>query len=655
MDNTMKKINYYQICMILFLTFLVVGCTDIMDKRDLRNVSAEDVWGDPTFVKGFIDYTMNSMPGEEHHTFYQTDEAYSQYNVAMVQDLYSVDNAGPEIDNWQYSNIRNINKFLDNMDKIPRDKVTDAILEQYVGQMKVLRAWHYFQMVRAYGGVPLILHEQKLDEELSVPRSKTSECMAAIVQDLNDAIALESFPMKWTGNDAGRISKAVAYALKGRILLTYASPQFSSTIGAGTKSAEQRWTEAYNACKDAKDKLAEAGYGLFRPNPASPAEAIQNYYDMFIGNEMNEEMVWVRRYAPQTLKNSFDRNIRPGCSGGPTSEGGLPNLEMVNDFARADGTPYTDLVVPNISNGNNVVIEESKVAFWKSREPRFYAYIAYNGCEWPLIRSQQQSVPSYEIANNKMKHQWIFELAQFPYEGSEDQYGGGSGFRFRKMVDVSMDFNNVVSQGNNDNICGTDWPLIRYAEVLLNFAETAVKTGHESEAVQILRDIRKRAGIPAGDGNYGLHSSQLSGNSLIAAILNERRIEFLIEGMRIFDLRRWRLYTDDLVPGATTIREGKKLNGMFRHILKAELIDMDPRNPDHEVLANLNINDEDTYFSLFKHTIRARDIPNAPISFTERLYFLRIPYVAHIQTNPVIEQTKGWTDVRGPGTFDPYE
>jgi hypothetical protein len=640
-----------------------------MEKRDLRNILSEDLWKSPVLIKGFVDYTMKNehetgedkknqgLPKSEDRTFYQTDEAYSIYDVNLVQDVYSVDNAlaDSRLDCWPYENIRNINKFLDNVDQITEDIVPTNTLEQYIGQMKVLRAWHYFELVRAYGGVPLILHEQSLDDELSVPRSKTSECIAAIVQDLNDAIALESFPMKWTGSDEGRISKAVAYALKGRILLTYASPQFSSTIGTGTKSADQRWTEAYNACKEAKEKLTEAGYGLFRSNPANAADAIQNYYDMFIGNEMNEEMVWVRKYYPQTFKNPFDKGIRPGCSGGPTTQGGLPNLELVNDFARADGTPYTDIVVPNVSNGNNVPIEESRVAFWKDREPRFYACIAYNGCEWHLIRSQQnqEGIPEFEVENGKMKHQWIFEEAQFPYEGSEDQYGGGSGFRFRKMVDISLDFNNIVSSGNNDNICGTDWPLIRYAEVLLNFAETAAKTGHESEAIQVLRDIRKRAGIPAGDGNYGLQSSQLSGNPLLAAILHERKIEFLIEGLRVHDLRRWRLYTDDLVPGATTVREGKKLNGLYRHMIKAEILVPNPREVDHNILANLDINDEDAYFSLFKHTIRARDV--TPIAFTERLYFLRIPYIDHIQINPVIEQTQGWTDTRGPGTFDPYE
>jgi hypothetical protein len=364
---------------------------------------------------------------------------------------------------------------------------------------------------------------------------------------------------------------------------------------------------------------------------------------MFVNNEMNEEIVWAHRYESLLEANEWDASVRPECSAGNGQRPG-PTLETVNAFGKADGTPYTELVIPEGSN----LSPESTVAFWKNREPRFYAFIAYNGCVWPMNRRQQQ-LAGDDVVDGKMQHQWIFEQADYPYENSFSDYGGGTGFRFRKMLATDADF----TTGSYEKIAGTDWPLIRYAEVLLNFAETAAKTGNNEEAVQVLRDIRKRAGILPGDGNYGLQASQLSGNPLIAAILNERRIELYIENFRLFDLRRWRLYTDDLVPGATTIREGKKLNGLCRHTLKAEILNMPPKNPDHTVLAELDINDEATYFSVFKHTIRAHD--SSPIAFAERLYFLRIPYTDHIQVNPVIEQTQGWEDARGAGTFDPYE
>ncbi|MDR1335521.1 MAG: RagB/SusD family nutrient uptake outer membrane protein, partial [Tannerella sp.] len=82
---------------------------------------------------------------------------------------------------WSYGGIRNINKFLENVDRCPSDKLSDELKAQYKAQLLVLRGWIYFNMVRMYGGVPLILHEQSLDEDLYVKREKTSVCIAQII------------------------------------------------------------------------------------------------------------------------------------------------------------------------------------------------------------------------------------------------------------------------------------------------------------------------------------------------------------------------------------------------------------------------------------------------------------------------------------------
>jgi len=129
-------------------------------------------------------------------------------------------------------------------------------------------------MVRLYGGVPLLLHAQSASEDLYVSREKTSVCIQQIITDLDDAIAVNAdFPMTRSDAEAGRINRASALALKGRILLYYASPQFSSQTPAGTKDAATRWNEAYAANKAAADQLTVAGYGLFRPDPADAEEA----------------------------------------------------------------------------------------------------------------------------------------------------------------------------------------------------------------------------------------------------------------------------------------------------------------------------------------------------------------------------------------------
>jgi hypothetical protein len=200
-----------------------------------------------------------------------------------------------------------------------------------------------------------------------------------------------------------------------------------------------------------------------------------------------------------------------------------------------------------------------------------------------------------------------------------------------KMADTNI--NETIADGNHS---GVDWPLLRYAEVLLNLAECAAKTGNEAEAVQLLADIRKRGGIPAGSDNYGL--GHPTGEGLILAILNERRVELAFEGFRFWDVRRWRLYTDPIA--------GYKVNGVVRHTLRPQpKVEITPA-----VLATVDAkNDPDSYFRVFDNHFYAMD--SQPFSVTERQYFYRIDYEGHIKKNPNLQQTMLWDD----GTFNPYE
>lgn len=110
-------------------------------------------------------------------------------------------------------------------------------------------------MVRVYGGVPMLLLPQKLTDDLLVSRNKTSECIDIIIKDLD--YAYENLPWSWTGDDLGRATKAAALALKGRVLLFYASPQFNPD------NRMDRWEAAYKVNKQAKEELEANGYGLY--------------------------------------------------------------------------------------------------------------------------------------------------------------------------------------------------------------------------------------------------------------------------------------------------------------------------------------------------------------------------------------------------------
>ena len=428
-------------------------------------------------------------------------------------------------------------------------------------------------MVRLYGGVPLILEPQELTDDLYVTRAKTSECIAQMVKDLDDAIAI--LPWKWTSDDEGRITKAAAMAFKGRILLYWASPQFNPD------NDKQRWEDAYNANKQVMEELAQNGYGLYG-----------SYSDLWF-DEMNVEAVFVKRFQEPGLTNSWNAGTRPLSEAQNYTGYNRPTLEMVESYPMADGTPITESK------------DYDPVYFWKNRDPRFAQSIAYNGCLW-------------ELSGKSGRIQWT-------YVGSELNNPTPSGFYCRKAVDES--YTPYYTERSS-----TDWIEIRYAEVLMNYAECAAELDKKDEAYAILKQIRNRAGIlPGSDGLYGLKAG-MSHDDMIKAIMLERKIEFAFEGKRYWDLRRRRLFASEL-------------NGTRRHGLLPKL--KISQEEFDKIKDNVDIDkDKDTYF---RDSLVVLDT-KFDIDFKDNYYFYAIPN-KHLETNSKLEQTQGWDG----GTFNPYE
>jgi hypothetical protein len=570
------KVKYVFLASLISLLFLC-GCTDVLDKKDLSAISESDVWNNPTYAANYLNKLyVDNLPGWENLSSY-SDESHGSGNILYGQLTSS------SINDWPYTQIRNINLLLSKIGSGNIDAGTQSLLK---GQALVLRAWLYFRMVRLYGGVPLILEPQDLQEDLYVTRAKTSECVTQIVKDLDDAIASD-IPWKWEGSDAGRITKAAALALKARILLYYASPQFNRP---GARDA-QRWTTAYEVNKLAKEQLAANGYGLF-----------SSFEDIWF-NEMNEEAIFVKRYQRPGVEHSWTSGCKPLEVGIGVSGQNQPTWEMVQAFPMKDG----------------VSIEESPdydpALYWKNRDPRFAATVAYNGCTWPLI-------------GRAGTRQWT-------YRGytSEQNYGTQTGYYCRKAVDISYNADDALHSS-------TDWIEIRYAEVLLNFAECAAETGHADEAVAVLKQIRARAGIEPGDnGMYGLKTG-LTGAALISAVMQERRVELAFEAKRYWDLRRRRMFETDL-------------NGTRRHGRFANLVEgLSTTEFDEFRLQNDDYDYETEYSRFFVDEVILVD-REFDINFLDNYYFYGIPN-SHLQTNSKLQQTAGWPD-NGSGLFDPYE
>jgi hypothetical protein len=573
----------------IFLILFFAGC-DPLEKENLTAISANDVYSTPAIAEAYVNNIYAAlMPDNEVWSFesYDTDEAMGTRGNTSISDYLRGTITSDVYDNYPYDDIRKINMFLEHIDDATFE---EAIKGRLKGEMLFWRAWAYFSMVRAYGGVPLVLKAEAPDNEeaIFVPRSKTSECYVQILKDLDDAISLLPDP---TGN--GRIDKGAAMAFKGRVALFQASPQFNRN------NMEQLWKDAYDANKSAIDYLNTKGKGL-----------VEDFGSLW-KSEMSKEVIMVRRHSYPESTNGYSQvcvwpllYARGGCAGG-----NMPSLELVNAFPMKDGSKWD----PNARD---------YAALSDNRDARFYATIAYNGAKpylKPMFGKENLWAYWYDKDGN----------TSTGINGREartdflDLYESGSGFYTTKMIDPNLDEVTKVD--------GTiDWIEIRYSEVVMNLAEAANETGKTDEAIQLLGQIRARAGIEPGAGNkYGITASTQA--EIRQTIMDERFVEFAFEKKRFWDLRRWRVYKSRM--------EG--LQNSVRHGIRVEWAGPVSERP-------TGLEDIDSIWNKFDVTTIEDVVPINMLS-EDKYSFLGIP-AKYLERNSKLEQNDTWG-----GTFDPLE
>jgi hypothetical protein len=589
-----KRIYIYISAGFLLLT---TACSKVLDKRDLSSLQAGLVFGDSLLARSYLDnlYDQN-LPGWggtwNGTASNLSDESYgdSKYFEGTLQ-VSDVGDFGTKVDaNNNYGKIRAINVFFEEIDKGTLSESWKSTLK---AQAYFLRAWRYFELIKLYGGVPLILQQQypvgeQGKEDALVPRSKTSECIAQILKDLD--VAINNLPARWTNaDDWGRVTSAAAAALKGRVLLYWASPEFNPSDLA------DRWQAAYDACKAAKTLLSSNGYALH-----------SSFSQMWFSEVNNPEAVFVTGYNNATgdqvkKNNGFDNSTRPSING---TGGGSnqPSKELIDAFPMKDGKKITE-ASPDYPYDAQL--------FYKNRDPRFDATIAYNGVVWPL-----NNVSNYKV--------WTyFENGKSIEQGK----ASNTGFYCRKAIDPKLLVGDV-------QYSGTDWMEIRYAEVLLNLAEAANGVNKPVEAYDELKAIRQRAGIIAGsDGMYGLKAG-MTRAELFSAILDERLYEFAFEGKRFWDLRRWKLFETKL--------NGKRRTGVTIN-LKTDVISGADFKAQRDTIAL-----DRAYKEYFEIKTKVMDT-KYDIGWKPEYYYFPIPKSA-LDNNPLLIQNVGWG-----GNFEPAQ
>lgn len=403
-----------------------------------------------------------------------------------------------------YNKIRRINEFLEGLEQYGSfDATTTAQLQ---AQARFVRAYLYHLLTLRHGSVVLL---DKTTTNPANPRSTEAECWDFIEKDLD--FAIENLPESWSAADEGRITKGAALAMKSRVML-YAKRWDKAASAAGA---------VINMAKQGQYALASTYAGAFKSRSEGNKESILEFY-----------------YQRPNLVHNWDYDLAPGGDNPGYGAKATPTQNLVEEYETATGevvdwTPW--------HNGPT-----TQTPPYAQLEPRFHATVLYNQATWKGRKIEP-------FAGGRDGY---FDYGYEAYPSGKTT----TGYFIRKGLDES---NTELALNRSEQSIVE----IRYAEVLLNYAEACyMMGGKESEANDAIREIRQRVGLPY---------TNLSGESLFRKIRKERKIELALEGHRYWDLRRWKLAHTELNKiRSKGMKVTKQSDGTFLY----QVIDVDGRD-----------------------------------------------------------------------------
>lgn len=393
---------------------------------------------------------------------------------------------GEGMDNvWaiNYQGIRRATIFLNNFHIVPLKFPEER--QSWYGEARILRAMFYWELVKRWGGIPLLGDSiLSLEDNIELPRNSFEECIDYIVSECDRARdSLRNDPI----DDAniGRFTKAGAMALKAQVLLYAASPRHNGgnpgdDLNGYANYDANRWKLAADASREIMN------LNIFKLDTS--------FKDLFLRNR-SFETIFAR--TKEQNRDIETRNAPPNISTAFAYGYTSPTQELVDAFAMDNGKDITDP-----TSGYN---PDSP---YVRREPRFYATILYNGALW--INTPLQT-----------------------YEGGINKPGGiiiqtRTSYYMRKFMgnfETATQFTNHYA----------DRILFRFAETLLDFAEAQNEfSGPDAEVYVAVDSIRARAKLPPIEPG-------LSKEAMREVLIKERRREMAFEERRYWDIRRWKI------------------------------------------------------------------------------------------------------------------
>lgn len=518
--------------------FSVTSC-DVLDKEPLDMISDNVVWADQALMDDYLnqcyaemkfyfempyDADMNSlMVNNSTNSITIADEGDEAWGGTRFK-TNNINISGGLFEWWGYSTVRKLNIFIDKMNS---SDVSETYRQQRLAEACFLRAFAYFNMVKRYGGVPLITTVPELtspEKDLYPAREKEEVVYDFILSELNDIIDNEKLPKEYDSANEGRPTYYAALALKSRVAMyagsiaTWGTVQNNGIVGIPRSKAITYWQASF----DASEKIIKSN--KFHLYEKYPTDKVKNFRNLFLDEDNNPEVIFSERFNGLAGKgHSWDMlNVPVGYH---TWGGGQKiniYLDMVESFDNIDGTSGI-IDRDKVAAGHLWTMEE----LWGKKDPRFKASVFGHGSIWThkegtfaldyhsaiLVDGQKRTSGSYKGV-----------LCKRNSAGRQKTH-----FGVLKYLDEEE-----RSVTHERRYSDTDYIIFRLGEIYLNYAEAAIELGRNEDALEAVNIIRKRAGMP----KYSSITRE--------TVRKERKVELAFEGNRYFDLVRWRRAVNDL-------------------------------------------------------------------------------------------------------------
>ena len=486
---------------------LLSACDDaFLDQYPKDQLSESNFWQTPKDAEMFVNDMYTILPGDMIGSDTRSDNAV--YGIKWAEEdiakgIYDpLDGTFSGHWSYQYGRIRKVNVYFENVEKIP--DLDPAQKKRLDAQAKFFRAWSYFELAKVFAGVPIVLKSLTVDETYDVERASLKEVIELIQKDLTEAAA--DLPESWPG-EYGKITKGTALAFKARVELFFINNNDAGLDDALAQAAEQ----------DAKAVIDLGIYHLFKEDVNGDGEINDIDYKALFntsypGDPQKAEMILETQFVKDLRGNGYNTWNAPP----PMGWGGInPTQSFVDEFETINGLTISE--DPAYDDAHP----------FDNRDPRLEVCVWHHGEEFVWLNRI-----------DTMKTRPVPEDAPMGIGTHGD--ATSTGYYQQKFFQADEDMRDGAKDSWNSPY---DWPVIRYAEVLLTYAEARVwQDKIDDETYSAIDEVRTRVGMPPVD-----RAKYASKDDMIKLLIRENRAEFGMEGKRWLDVRHYGIDVDVLV------------------------------------------------------------------------------------------------------------